>query len=53
MDVRIEDALGNNLKTRRRKYLREVVRPVRFELTTFCSGGKRSIQTELRAQETS
>src|SRR3984885_13228252 len=26
-----------------------MVRPVRFELTTFCSGGKRSIQTELRA----
>jgi hypothetical protein len=26
-----------------------LVRPVRFELTTFCSGGKRSIQTELRA----
>src|SRR5258706_4415834 len=29
----------------------EVVRPVRFELTTSCSGGKRSIQTELRAQK--
>src|SRR6266478_5954937 len=28
---------------------RKVVRPVSFELTTFCSGGKRSIQTELRA----
>ena len=27
-----------------------MVRPVRFELTTFCSGGKRSIQTELRAR---
>jgi hypothetical protein len=27
-----------------------VVRPVRFELTTSCSGGKRSIQTELRAR---
>jgi hypothetical protein len=29
-----------------------LVRPVRFELTTFCSGGKRSIQTELRAHIT-
>ena len=29
---------------------RKVVRPVRFELTTFCSGGKRSIQAELRAR---
>jgi hypothetical protein len=26
-----------------------LVRPVRFERTAFCSGGKRSIQTELRA----
>jgi hypothetical protein len=30
--------------------IRILVRPVRFELTTFCSGGKRSIQTELRAR---
>jgi hypothetical protein len=29
---------------------RYVVRPPRFERGTFCSGGKRSIQTELRAQ---
>jgi hypothetical protein len=27
----------------------KLVRPVRFELTAFCSGGKRSIQAELRA----
>ena len=27
-----------------------LVRPIRFELMTSCSGGKRSIQTELRAQ---
>ena len=29
--------------------MKALVRPVRFELTTSCSGGKRSIQTELRA----
>jgi hypothetical protein len=26
-----------------------MVRPERFELPTYCSGGNRSIQTELRA----
>jgi hypothetical protein len=30
---------------------RKVVRPVGFEPTAFCSGGKRSIQTELRARK--
>ena len=27
----------------------EMVRPERFELPTYCSGGNRSIQSELRA----
>ena len=42
--------MGVALRSGAKKSLEMLVRPVRFELTTFCSGGKRSIQTELRAR---
>ena len=43
VDIRVDKGLQTNLLIKR-KLLKAMVRPARFERATFCSGGKRSIQ---------